>query len=202
MASGVARGPDGRGQQVREREEPRLAESEVRDAALRLLGAIHDLSGGKLYEPVPVVVPGDPSAGAAPKAGVDPDSTEDEVALRYLVDQGYVRASGDPAAGGGQDYELTVTGLDKARQMRGLGEPQAPERTGLSDSTQKMLVTALGIVGSQILARPLTRFIGEQVPERRGVKDDLTEAVLKGIARIVALTLASVIVRQLAMRRR
>jgi hypothetical protein len=65
-----------------------------------------------------------------------------------------------------------------------------------------MLVTALGIVGSQILARPLTRFIGEQVPERRGVKDDLTEAVLKGIARIVALTLASVIVRQLAMRRR
>jgi hypothetical protein len=179
-----------------------LAESEVRDAALRLLGAIHDLSGGKLYEPVPVVVPGDPSAGAAPKAGVDPDSTEDEVALRYLVDQGYVRASGDPAAGGGQDYELTVAGLDKARQMRGLGEPQAPERTGLSDSTQKMLVTALGIVGSQILARPLTRFIGEQVPERRGVKDDLTEAVLKGIARIVALTLASVIVRQLAMRRR
>jgi hypothetical protein len=72
----------------------------------------------------------------------------------------------------------------------------------LSDGTQKMLVTALGIVGSQILARPLTRFIGEQVPERRGVKDDLTEAVLKGIARIVALTLASVIVRQLAMRRR
>jgi hypothetical protein len=86
--------------------------------------------------------------------------------------------------------------------MRGLGEPEAPERTGLSDGTQKMLVTALGIVGSQILARPLTRFIGEQVPERRGVKDDVTEAVLKGIARIVALTLASVIVRQLALRRR
>ena len=177
-----------------------MAESEVKDAALRLLGAIHDLSGGKLYEPVPVVVPGDPSAGAARKAGVDPDSTEDEVALRYLVDQGLVRASGDPAAG--QDYELTVAGLDKARQMRGLGEPEAPERTGLSDGTQKMLVTALGIVGSQILARPLTRFIGEQVPERRGVKDDVLEAVLKGIARIVALTLASVIVRQVAMRRR
>ena len=179
-----------------------MAESEVRDAALRLLGAIYDLSGGKLYEPVPVVVPEDPTGGAAPKAGVDTDSTEDEVALRYLVDQGYVRASGDPAAGGGQDYELTVAGLDKARQMRGLGEPGAPERTGLSDGTQKMLVTALGIVGSQILARPLTRFIGEQVPERRGVKDDVTEAVLKGIARVVALTLASVIVRQVALRRR
>ncbi len=177
-----------------------MAGSEVRDAALRLLGAIHDLSGGRLYEPVPVVVPGDPTGGAAPKAGVDPDSTEDEVALRYLVDQGYVRASGDPAAG--QDYELTVAGLDKARQMRGLGEPEAPERTGLSDGTQKMLVTALGIVGSQILARPLTKFIGEQIPERRGVKDDVLEAVLKGIARVVALTLASIIVRQLALRRR
>lgn len=178
-----------------------MAESEVRDAALRLLGAIYDLSGGKLYEPVPVVVPEDPSKGAARKAGVDPDSTEDEVALRYLVDQGYVRVVGDPATGG-QDYELTVGGLDKARQMRGLGEPEAPERTGLSDGTQKMLVTALGIVGSQILTRPLTRFIGEQIPERRGFKDDLLEAVLKGATRIVALTIASVIVRQLALRRR
>jgi len=179
-----------------------LAEGEVKDMALRLLGAIHDLSGGKLYEPVPVVVPGDPSSGAAPKAGVDPDSTEDEVALRYLVDQGYVRAVGDPATGGGQDYELTVAGLDKARQMRGLGEPEPPERTGLSDGTQKMLVTALGIVGSQILARPLTKFIGEQIPERRGVKDDVLEAVLKGLARTVALALASILVRQLALRRR
>lgn len=179
-----------------------MAEGEVKDTALRLLGAIHDLSGGKLYEPVPVVVPGDPSSGAAPKAGVDPDSTEDEVALRYLVDQGYVRAVGDPATGGGQDYELTVAGLDKARQMRGLGEPEPMERTGLSDGTQKMLVTALGIVGSQILARPLTKFIGEQIPERRGVRDDILEAVLKGLARAVALSLASILVRQLALRRR
>ncbi|HKH11895.1 MAG TPA: hypothetical protein VKA73_12220 [Rubrobacter sp.] len=179
-----------------------MAESEVRDAALRLLVAIYDLSGGKLYEPVPVVVPEDPSKGAARKAGVDPDSTEDEVAMRYLVDQGYVRAVGDPATGGGRDYELTVAGLDKARQIRGLGGAEAPERTGLSDSTQKMLVTALSIVGSQILARPLTRFIGEQIPERRGVKDDVLEAVLKGVARVVALTLASIIVRQIALRRR
>lgn len=179
-----------------------MAEGAVRDAALRLLGAIHDLSGGKLYEPVPVVVPGDPAKGAARKAGIDPDSTEDEIALRYLVDQGYIRAVGDPAEGGGRDYELTVAGLDQARRMRGLGDPEPLERTGLSDGTQKMLVTALGIVGSQILARPLTKFIGEQVPERRGVKDDVLEAVLKGIARIVALTLASIIVRQLALRRR
>ncbi len=164
--------------------------------------AIHDLSGGKLYEPVPVVVPEDPTRGAARKAGIDPESTEDEVALRYLVDQGYVRDAGDPASGGGQDYELTVAGLDRARQVRGLGQPESQERTGLSDGTQKMLVTALGIVGSQILARPLTRFIGEQIPERRGVRDDVLEAVLKGLARTVALALASILVRQLALRRR
>ena len=72
----------------------------------------------------------------------------------------------------------------------------------MSDGTQKMLVTVIGIVGSQILARPLTKFIGEQIPERRGVKDDVTEAVLKGIARIVALTIASIVVRQIAQRRR
>ncbi len=179
-----------------------MADSAVQDAALRLLAAIHDLSGGKLYEPVPVVVPGEPSKGAAQKAGIDSDSTEDEVAIRYLVDQGYIRASGNPPAGGAQDYELTVAGLDRAREYRGLGGPESPERAGMSDGTQKMLVTALGIVGSQILARPLTRFIGEQIPERRGVKDDILEAVLKGIARVVALSLASIIVRQIAVRRR
>lgn len=179
-----------------------MAESAVQDAAMRLLVAIHDLAGGKLYEPVPVVVPGQASQGAAPKAGIDPASTEDEVAVRYLVDQGYVRAVGDPSTAGGQDYELTVAGLDRARQLRGLGAPEPLERGGMSDGTQKMLVTVLGIVGSQILARPLTKFIGEQVPERRGVKDDVTEAVLKGIARILALTIASIVVRQLAQRRR
>ena len=179
-----------------------MADSAVQDAALRLLGAIHDLSGGKLYEPVPVVVPGEPAQGAAPRAGIDADSTEDEVAVRYLVDQGYIRAVGDPSTGGGQDYELTVAGLDRARQYRGLGDSQPLERGGMSDGTQKMLVTALGIVGSQILARPLTKFIGEQIPERRGVRDDVLEAVLKGLARAVALSLASILVRQLALRRR
>lgn len=180
-----------------------MADSAVQDAALRLLGAIHDLAGGKLYEPVPVVVEGDPTRGAAPRAGVDPDSTEDEVAIRYLVDQGYVRAVGDPAAGGGQDYELTVAGLDRVRQMRGLAEPEKAERTGfLSDKMQRQLVTVLGIVGSQILVRPLTRFIGEQIPERRGIRDDLIEALIKGLTRTAALALASILVRQLALRRR
>ena len=178
-----------------------MAEGAVHDAAMRLLAAIHDLSGGKLGEPVPVVVEGEPGRGAAPKAGIDPDTTEDEVALRYLVDQGYVEAAGDPTAGS-RDYKLTVAGLDTARQVRGLGGPEPLERGGMSDGTQKLLVTVVGIVLSQILARPLTRFIGEQVPERRGVKDDVTEAALKGVTRIVALTIASILVRQIATRRR
>lgn len=193
-----------------------MSESAVHEAALRLLVAIHDLSGGKLYEPVRITAPEDPTRGAATKAGMDPGSTEDEVALRYLVNQGYVRAagrssgssSGSPGGGqeapdnAGDEYELTATGLDRARQARGLDDPQPLERGGMSDGTQKMLVTVIGIVGSQVLARPLTRFIGEQVPERRGIGDDVLEAVLKGIARIVALTVASIVVRQLAARRR
>ena len=179
-----------------------MADSGVREAALRLLGAIHDLSGGKLNQPVPVAVPGEPARGAAPKAGIDPGSTEDDVSVRYLIDQGYIEAVGAPAAGEAQEYELTVAGLDRAREVRGLGGPGRLERGGMSDGTQKMLVTAIGIVGSQILARPLTRFIGEQIPERRGVRDDILEAALKGLARTVALAIASILVRKLALSRR
>ena len=52
------------------------------------------------------------------------------------------------------------------------------------------------------LSQPLVRFIGEKIPERRGIKDDLTEAVLQGLVRAVALVVASVIVRALAASRR
>lgn len=68
----------------------------------------------------------------------------------------------------------------------------------MSDKTQRLLVTALAIVLSQALARPLTNFIGEQIPERRGVKDDIAEAVLKGSTRMAAYFIASVVVRKLA----
>ena len=72
----------------------------------------------------------------------------------------------------------------------------------MSDQTQKRLMTVLSIGISLVLSQPLTRFIGEQIPERRGIKDDVTEAVLKGLARTVALVVASVLVRQVALRRR
>jgi hypothetical protein len=173
-----------------------LTTSGLEEAALRLLGAFHDLSGGRLREPVPLGGPETPGQGAAPRAGIDPDSTECDEAVKYLVNQGYL----EPAGSG---YAITVAGTDKARQMRGIDNPVTSlERSGMSDQTQKRLMTVLSIGISLVLSQPLTRFIGEQIPERRGIKDDVMEAVLKGLARTVALVLASVLVRQLAARRR
>jgi len=173
-----------------------LARSGLEETALRLLGAFYDLAGGKLREPVPVGGPEMPGEGAAPRASLDPDSVECDEAVRYLVNQGYL----EPAGSG---YAVTVVGTDKVREMRGTSDPAASqERSGMSDQTQKRLMTVLAIGISLALSQPLTRFIGEQIPERRGIRDDVTEAVLKGLARMVALVVASVLVRQLAARRR
>lgn len=70
----------------------------------------------------------------------------------------------------------------------------------MSDKNQRLLVTGISVILSQVLARPLTRFIGEQIPERRGVRDDIAEAVLKGTTRMAAYFIASVLVRKLASR--
>ena len=45
------------------------------------------------------------------------------------------------------------------------------------------------------------RFVSEQIPERRGTRDDVLEAVIKGGTRAVALIVASLVVKQLAARR-
>ena len=170
--------------------------SGVEEDAMRLLGAFYDLSEGKITEPVPLG--GASGEGAAQKAGLDPESTECDIAVRYLVDQRFIAAESNPS-----EYKITVPGFDKAREMRGMGAPAPPAgRSALSDKTQKRLLTLLSIGISIGLTQPLTRFIGEQIPERRGIRDDITEAVLKGIVRAVALTLASVIVRQIASSRR
>ncbi|MDQ3942004.1 MAG: hypothetical protein M3254_02745 [Actinomycetota bacterium] len=175
-----------------------MATSGVEANAERLLGAFYDLSGGKLTEPVSLGGPEMPAEGAAPRADLDPDSTECAVAARYLVDQGYI-APADAASG----YVITVAGFDRVREMRGIGSPAAPAgRSGMSDKTQKQLVTLLSIAISIGLSQPLARFIQKEIPERRGIRDDLTEAVLKGLVRAVALVVASVIVRKLAASRR
>jgi len=169
------------------------ATSGVEETAMRLLGAFYDLSEGKLTEPVPTT-----GEGAAQKAGLDPESTECAIAARYLVDQKLIEARG-----GVSEYVITVAGFDKVREMRGMGAPAPPAgRNMMSDKTQLRLLTLLSIGISIGLSQPLTRFIGETIPERRGIRDDVTEAVLKGLVRAVALTLASVIVRQIASSRR
>ncbi|MDQ3589960.1 MAG: hypothetical protein M3392_06925 [Actinomycetota bacterium] len=72
----------------------------------------------------------------------------------------------------------------------------------MSDQTQKMLLTGLTVLMSVALNRPLKNMISEAVPERRGVRDDVTEAVLQGIARMAAVVAASLLVRWLASRMR
>ena len=176
-----------------------MAVSGVEENALRLLGALYDLSGEKIAEPVPIGGAEIEGHGAAPRVGLDPESTECEIATRYLVNEGYIEAHGDNSS----EYVITVAGFDRVREMRRLGDPAAhAERSGMSDKTQKRLLTLLSIGISVGLSQPLTRFIGEQIPERRGIRDDLTEAVLKGLTRTVALVVASIIVRQLAASRR
>ncbi len=72
----------------------------------------------------------------------------------------------------------------------------------MDDGTQKLLLTALSVGLSALLSRPFTNnMISEAIPERRGVRDDVAEAVLKGATRAVAVIIASVLVRWLAGRR-
>jgi hypothetical protein len=68
----------------------------------------------------------------------------------------------------------------------------------MTDQMQRRLVTVLAITIAMALTRPVNRFIDEQIPERRGVKDDLTEAALQGLVRTAAMFAASLVVRKLA----
>ena len=72
----------------------------------------------------------------------------------------------------------------------------------MSDKAQRRLLSVLVIAIFLALDSPLKKLIGEQVPDRRGPRDDMTEAVLQGLARMVAVIVASALVRQLAERRR
>jgi hypothetical protein len=72
----------------------------------------------------------------------------------------------------------------------------------MDDKTQKRVQTIIAIVIAMALSRPVARFIDEQIPERRGAKDDLFEAVLQGAVRMAAFFAASVLVRKLAEMRR
>jgi hypothetical protein len=71
----------------------------------------------------------------------------------------------------------------------------------MNDETQQRLVTALAAGMTFVLSRLVTQRV-IKVPERRGVKDDVLEAVLKGGTTAISTVLASVIVRRLLRGRR
>jgi hypothetical protein len=175
-----------------------MATSGIEDLAMRLLGAFYDLSGHNPLRTVPIGAPESPANESAAKAaGIEPGSTECDVAVRYLLNQGYIEETDAPS-----DYAITIQGIDRVREMRGLVDP-ASSRGGnrMSDQTQRRLVTVLAITIAMALARPVSKFIAEEIPERRGVSDDLKEAALQGLVRMMAFFVASLLVRQLAGRR-
>lgn len=172
-----------------------MTTSGTQDLAMGLLAAFYDLSGHDPTKPVPV---GDqespPAESAANVAGIEPESAECDVAVRYLLGKGYVKETDVSGA-----YTITVAGIDEVRKSRGLEDPATwSARRSMSDQTQKRLVTLLAIVLAMGLARPVDKFIDEQIPERRGIKDDLTEAALQGLVRMAAFFAASLLVRKLA----
>ena len=172
-----------------------MATSGIEEVAMRLLEAFYDLSGHDPTRPVPVGTPGSPpQESAAATAGIEPGSTECAVAVRYLLNQGYVEKTDVPDA-----YTISVPGIDRVREMRGLTD-SASSKGGnrMSDQTQRRLLTVLAIAIAMVLTRPVSRFIEEEIPERRGIRDDLTEAALLGLVRAAAFFAASLLVRRLA----
>jgi hypothetical protein len=172
--------------------------SGIEDLAMRLLGAFYDLSGHDPTRPVPIGAPeSPPNESAARAAGMEPGSTESAVAVRYLLNQGFVEKTDAPS-----EYTITVQGIDRVRELRGLVDPASSRGVNrMSDKTQRRLLTLLAISMAMILTRPINNFVAEQIPDRRGVKDDLTEAALQGLVRMVAFFAASLLVRLLAGRR-
>ena len=172
-----------------------MATSGVEEDAWRLLGAFYDFSGHNPLEPVPIGAPDSPpNESAAKAAGLEPGAPECDVALRYLLNGGYVKETGTLP-----QYTITVGGIEKVREMRGLADPASSEGGNrMSDQTQRRLLTVLAIGIAMILTRPVNRYISEAIPERRGIKDDLTEAALQGVVRATAFFVASLVVRQIA----
>ncbi len=69
----------------------------------------------------------------------------------------------------------------------------------MSDKAQTRLLTVLAIVVFEILKAPLSKLLlAEKVPGNRGANEDVTDAVVQAGARLVAVIIASALVRQLA----
>jgi hypothetical protein len=74
------------------------------------------------------------------------------------------------------------------------------EDAGVNDEMQKRAITILSTGIAALLARQLAdRFI--DVPEERGIKDDLKEAILKASFSLVSTIIASIIIRRVVANR-
>jgi hypothetical protein len=66
----------------------------------------------------------------------------------------------------------------------------------MDDATQQRLITLLAAGIAYVISQQLTeRFI--DIPEQRGLKDDVLEAVLKGATTATSTIVASILVRRL-----
>lgn len=72
----------------------------------------------------------------------------------------------------------------------------------MGDKAQKRLSSLLVLATFVALQIPLKkRFVAEQIPGRRGPREDVAEALMQGAARMTAVVLVSGLVRGLASRR-
>jgi len=66
----------------------------------------------------------------------------------------------------------------------------------MDDATRQRMITLLAAGIAYVISQQLTnRFI--DIPEQRGIKDDILEAVLKGATTATSTVLASLLVRRL-----
>ena len=66
----------------------------------------------------------------------------------------------------------------------------------MDDATRQRMITLLAAGIAYVISQQLTnRFI--DIPEQRGLKDDILEAVLKGATTATSTVLASLLVRRL-----
>lgn len=72
----------------------------------------------------------------------------------------------------------------------------------MNDKAQKRLLSLLVVATFVALQTPLKRLLAQQVPEKRGPREDVAEAVLQGAAKMVAVIFASTFVRGMANQRR
>lgn len=169
-------------------------DSGLREDANRLLEALYDEAGSKLNQSVMLGGEDSDDAGAVERAGFASEHTRRDLALKYLLDQDYLRADEN-----GTGYRLTLAGSDHVREVV-KPQPVPDERRGMDDKTQRRLLTLVSTLVAVGISQPITNYIAEQIPERRGIKDDLLEAVLQGVVRAVSILVASVAVRQIAGR--